>query len=196
MAIETNDIIKITARLLVDGIHELINVFTARVLDDNGNSQDDILDDVAEYLDDAYGEIDAVMANNITFSTINVYNVSKSQPEGVLGWPTLTAGGEAGEYLPLGVACGVVGRTNVSRVLGRKFLPGVTETDTTDGIIGTGFRIPAALFAADWIAIFTGTNGTQLDPGVVNEELLSFVRLDSAVVIAEPWYQRRRSRRV
>lgn len=187
-----HDVIKATARLQGDDGVAIQNVYQFRLDQVGGISDGACMDDLADFLDDAYDLIDDLLADSVTFVDIDFFNKTTAQPMGVRPWPTLTVGSSSGEPLPSGVAPLVVLQTGRNRVIGRKFLPQVGSGQVVDGNWGSGFLTALAPFAAFLIGGFLGTtSAAPWLPGVV-DKLGVFWSFLTAVVGSEPAYQRRR----
>ena len=196
MAIETSDAVRVTAVMNFMGSDEMVNVYHVHVTDDNSQSQANIYDDIAEYLEAIYSPLIGAMPTQVTFEQIEFFNVSKDTPEAIINWPTLTAGTVSGEFLPEGVSCLMFARTIAKGVLGRKFMPVFTEGNYTAGLWTAATLVAMGTSAAAWITQFTGTNGVVLTPGVWRKAYNIMAFFTEAVIRNIPAYQRRRKRNV
>ena len=159
-------------------------------------TQQALRDDIADYLEDVYLEIDQQIHDSITFDSIELFNVTEGVPEPSINWPTLTVGGDATAPVPDGVTALSIGRTGVSKVVGKKYWPLGVETDIVEGIWGSTPTGVYALAAADWIAPFTGASGVTWDPGVWSRAAALFRVFTETATSSVPAYQRRRKRGV
>lgn len=74
-------------------------------------------------------------------------------------------GGDAGENLPSQCAPVVLGRTETKHVFGRKFLPGVTETNSQFGLPSAALKTAMSNFGGIVFASTYTMDGTPLTPG-------------------------------
>lgn len=113
---------------------QLVNVFDVQNHTGSAVSYADALDDLATAFDDAYGDVLAFICDQVSFVSISGWDPAAGAPMGIVPWPVLTVGGDAGAMLPSQVAGFVFFRTHKSRCIGKKFLPGPTEgRSTTSG---------------------------------------------------------------
>jgi hypothetical protein len=102
------------------------------------------------------------------------------------------------DQLPRGVALLARLWTTDPDVQGRKFIPGLVETNVTDGLFTGAIVTNALAFAADWFTAFVGSaSGATFTPGiwsVVQAALL--LGVDHIAVSSIPAYQRRRKNNV
>ena len=160
MAIPVGTILKVVASLVYPadaGINQ--NVFNAIIAGSGGPfDDDDIVADALAWVANMYANLVGAITNDATGSQIQVYKwdtVGLDWDEvGSLPWtfnPTETA-----EYLPRGVAALVLARTVNPDVLGKKYIPGFTEDQSSNGLwIATAITGMLAA-AADWVLGFVG----------------------------------------
>lgn len=135
MAVEVADIIRIAARMRLDGIGDIINVFhfvvaVQDLLDDSA-----VMDGVAEILDDLYTTVNGAIADNVTYESVDGQNITKDELLPSKDWPVLTAGGAGSDMLPEMTSCCVFFRTVKPRVRNAKFLPPFTIGSSDDGAV-------------------------------------------------------------
>lgn len=194
MASEVGDVLRAVARMS-DGAADVINVF--HLLLDGSVVPDDagILGSIADKLDTAYDVIDAILPDNLTFDSIDVYNITKDLFLGSVPWPSLTAGGATGGQVPPQVAPLIRFTTNVLRSQGRKFLPAIAtyQTKDDDGTLSaTGLSILGG-FASQLLSPITYSQGQALF-GNYNAALERFAYWTGAIVNDAFATQRRRYR--
>jgi hypothetical protein len=160
----------------------------------NGNDQD-LMTDIAQWLDDAYDHLAPNTSSNLTYVEIRGFNVTDLTPMPTVAWPSQTVGGSGSSALPLGTALLVLFRTGISRVLGRKFLGGLTEDSNSDGAFDSGMVATAAAYAAELLASVVGAEtGSSLVYGILRAGGTVLADVITAVADSEPGYQRRRRR--
>jgi len=197
MAIVQNNNLQVFAKMKYIGTETFGNVFTLHVDDTNAQSQANILDDIAEYVEGVYTPLIGAMVATLVFDEITIYNLTALISEPTIPWPTLTAGAVAGtDAVPEAVSAFMFARTGVKRAIGKKFFPGLTETNTASGLWVVGLVAALGTSLANWITPFTGTNGVVLIPGVWQKAINNFEEFTEGVVRDLPGYQRRRKRGV
>jgi len=104
-------------------------------------------------------------------------------------------GGSIGDPLPSGVAALITIGTDVSRVMAKKYLGGLSETGQTAGLWVAGVLTALASTALAWRNgwICTHMTDTSLFPGVWSLKTGGFKLLTGAAEVSDvPAYQRRR----
>jgi hypothetical protein len=192
MSISQNDVIRTAAKALGPQGQQIVNVFYHQcVAGEYPAIEADIMEMIAEYLDDMYTPLEGEMPSTLTADALEFYNVTQEKPLGSLPWPSWEGGTSIGDHLPEGVAACITASTAVKRVLPKKFLGVLMEGDQTAGNWGAGLLTDLALFAAAWIANIT-SGPYVLQPGTWRRLLEVFVPLTGAVVKSICSYQRRR----
>lgn len=138
MAVEVADIIRIAARMKLDGVSDIINVFHFVVALQDLADDSEVMTGVASILDDLYTTIINQMTDNITFDTVDGFNVTKDELLPSKDWPVLVDGQNTSEMLPEMNAPCVFFRTIKPRVRCAKYLPPFGETTQTDGALVAG----------------------------------------------------------
>lgn len=169
-----NDILRVVAKMSIDG-NDVQNVYHLRadVTSDPGDAT--VLSEIADYLDDAYAQVNGTFDGDLTYDSIAVWNVSTDTFIGETTWPVRTSGGSATDMLPIQTSPIVLFGTNVNRSQGRKFLPPMTEGNCeADGTPTAATHTVLGNYAA---AILAGVTGTGWDgiPGNWNEAKARFV---------------------
>jgi hypothetical protein len=182
MAPSIGDVLRITAKL-ANGTDTIQNVYHAKLTGDTPPTNEDMLDDVADWMDQAYSAIDQAMSTGITFDEIEVYNLSADEYVGAIGWPVLTAGTAAsGQESPPQCAPLVLFRTNVLKSLGKKFLPQFyTGYYEGDGTLAVNALNAMAAYAAEILAGKVAAT-YELIPGNYRPLVDMFIPYVSAVV--------------
>ncbi len=191
MAVEVADIIRVVARLRLNGISDVVNVyhFVVGVHDLIGDSG--FMDGVAEIMDDLYTTINPTITNNIAYESIDAQNITKNELLPSRDWPVLTVGGAAPEMLPEQLAACVFFRTITPRVRASKFLPPFTEGSNDDGAIESSAITNLEAYGDFLVAPLTITDLT-LGYVSFNRDTLVSTLIDSRVVPARYRTQRRR----
>lgn len=158
MAVLVGDVVRITARLLLDNIGDIINVYHFLV-DTNDTANDtDFMDEAAGEMDTLYTILNSRITDRCTYITVEGFNVSQIVVLPPTSWPVLTAGTAVAEMLPeMNSAC-VFHRTSVPRVRASKFVPPTTEDSSSDGAIGSGYLTALQDYGDALLDGLTGTN--------------------------------------
>lgn len=201
MTVSTGDILRVVASMLwTDGeINQ--NVFNAKVTGAGGPWDDeDIADDAGAWLVNMYANMTTFCSDELDGNEVIVY---KYDPVGD-DWDEVFS--QAWIWNPTGVddqqARGVAGLvrmwTEDPDVQGKKYFPGITEGNMTDGLFA-GATVTALLaFGADWLTPFVGgTSGATWTPGVWSVAGTIFkAAVDHIASSTIPAYQRRRKNNV
>lgn len=201
MSITVGDILKVVAVMQwLDG-DIAQNVFSVVVGGTGGPFDElDVVDDLEDWLDDMYANMTSLGADEIDGSELRVYiydSIDDDYDEvgsGVWAWnPT-----SADHQLPRGVAALINAKTINPDVNGKKYLPGMVETSSDDGLWNTAMMTALVLFAVDWTTTFVGAaSGATFVPGVWSPTRTTFFAFSGTEIIPTiPAYQRRRKRGV
>jgi hypothetical protein len=201
MSVGDGEILRVVASLLWDdgGINQ--NVFNCVVTGGSPPYDDqDIVDDMEDWLDDMYGNLTATITDNLDGNEVIVYKYDHIDDDWdevgsqAFTWnPTTVL-----EYLPRGVAGLVRLWTTDPDVQGRKYIGGLTEGAIVDGLLQAGTLTALLNFAADWYAPTVGAaSGATITPGIWSVAGTVFkLAVDHVAASAIPAYQRRRKRNV
>jgi len=201
MTVAVGDILKTVCSFVwLDGeINQ--NVYATEVTSGSGPFDDqDVADDLEDWMDDMYANLVSRMSDEIDGSQIQVY---KWDTVG-LDWDEVATEAwtfnptDTQSQLPRGVAGLITSQTVDPDVQGKKYIPGLTFNDILDGLMSAGYITAALGYGADWILPFVGSaTGATFTPGiwsVVNEAF--YENVDSMAVSGIPSYQRRRKNNV
>lgn len=191
MAVVVDDIVRITAKLELDGTFDIVNVFHFTV-DVNLTPDDTVfMSDVAFILDTLYALQNNRMSDRITYDVIEGVNVTQSVLLPQANWPVLVVGLAIEEMLPETVAASVFHRTATPRVRATKFMPPTTEFSSTGGALETVYAGLMQNFANALAAPLLAAQVT-LSYGAFNRVLSTFTPVTLGVVPARFRTQRRR----
>lgn len=195
---EDGDIIRASCRLQSATGEDIVNVFhwkcflTSPETDTYGISQ------TLYALDEMYDEIQPSIPSDVQFVDIDIANLTKGTVYAARDWPSLTAGGGTGDTMPEQVCGLVVGRTNVSHAIGRKFLGPFIEAANSDGTWYSTLLTMLQAFAGlydNGIALTTGTMYPGV-PRIVGTIITAFNVFLSTYTSNQIYTQRRRRRGV
>ena len=191
MSIQINDVIRIQARMLRNGVDAVQNVY--HVLHESGAPVTDAtwVANVAALIDAEMFTIDGEIGTNITALDLLFFNITQdvTLPDGA--WATFAGGTNAGEPNAPQVSAEVFWRTGAARVIGRKFLPPMTEGNIDDGVWSAGMLAVLATFAANFIGSIIISQG-NIRFGVFNAITATFNAYATAFVPVDARTQRRR----
>lgn len=198
MAVNDEDVIQGVMNATGVNGQDIKNIFTWQVVKITlgAYSGAEIATIVALAIKEVFDTLVGRLTDAMTFDTVDVYKrqgiVWDYESTGLLDiTPTLTA-----EVLPAGCAILATAKTFTNRVIGRKFIYGITENDVASGTLSAPGLADLADFASEYISDFGG--GTQgpldeLQPGVYNTTLESFRPFSGVALVKDVIsYQRRR----
>jgi hypothetical protein len=162
-----------------------------------GRDDDFVLQDAADYLDLLYaGLATTYMVDDLTMDHISAKNLTALVDYGSTSWPTLNAGLSTSDPLPSGVAGLCTFPTAVLKTRGRKFLPGLGENSTDDGVFIPDYMDNVEDYANFILSGFTpNLTLVHYTLGVVNQ-IGNFIPFQAALISNIPAYQRRRKQGV
>lgn len=191
MTIQINDVIRIQARMLRNGVDAVQNVY--HVLHESGAPVTDAtwVSDVSDLIDDEMVALEATIADNITSLDLLFFNITQdvTLPDG--SWVNFAGGTNPGDPNPPQVSAEVFWRTGAARVIGRKFLPPMVETAQEDGNWSAALLALLATFAANLIGSIIISQG-NVQFGVFNAITLTFNAYASGFAPTDARTQRRR----
>lgn len=156
MPVAVGDIVRLTAKMLLSGVGDIVNVFHFSVAIDTAPNDTQFMLDSALLLDTLYGTINLDVHLNIGYSSIEGQNISKNELLPSTAWPTLVVGAQATEMLPEQVAACVFHRTLTPRVRASKFLPPMGENANIDGALNPATQTRIQTYGDSLTAGLTG----------------------------------------
>jgi len=162
------DVIRATAKMSVNGVYDIQNVFHwtyggAPV------AASTAITALAQAIDDMYDSIEPEISQNVQFTEIDIQNVTQGEVYAAVDWPVQNTGGNSGGTLmPLSNALLVVGRTNRSKTMGKKYIGGLTESANSSGQWTGAILGMVTSFIADYLASITISSGKVLTPVVAH----------------------------
>ncbi len=159
MPVAVGDIVRITAKMLLSGIGDIVNVYHFSVAVDTAPNDTQFMLDTALLIDTLYGLINIDVHLNVGYSSIEGQNISKNELLPSTAWPTLVNGAQATEQLPEQVAACVFHRTLTPRVRASKFLPPMGENVNIDGALNPASEVRIQSFGD---SLTTGLAGPRV----------------------------------
>jgi len=187
------DILRVTAKMHFTAGSAVQNVYNLQFAQSSDPSQEAVADDIGEYLENAYSEVQGRMTNQLIFDEYTVIDVDLDLDVGTSGWPSLTTGGDVGDPLPAQLAGLVKFKTNFGKHQGRKYLGVFTETDNSGGYPTVGLQTDLADFGTAVAGLFYGSSGNGYIYKVYDQ--VTELGLDvSLIVVPGIWGSQRRRR--
>jgi len=193
MAVDDLDVVRITAQMVFAGVDDHQNVF--HVLKVSGGTIPDqtLMDDVATQLEVMYTFMVPRQRTVLTYDQITgqlVFGGTDLMPD--TAWPTLVAGTNGNDGLPLSDAGLVVGQTTIAKTQGRKYLGALVELDNIDGVLQAALVTALVNWASGYINDFViGANTYRF--GTFNTVTSVFNSFSSALILGIFRNQRRRT---
>lgn len=156
----------------------------------------DIVADALDWVETMYDTITDMLSDNLDGAEIRVYEYDPVDDDfdevGSSAWVQNFS--SAAENLPRGVAMLINCKTIDPDVNGKKYIPGLTEAASEDGLWTAAFITQLLLFAAEWVGPFTGATSTApWVPGVWSPTRTLGLPMSGTVLAPTiPAYQRRR----
>lgn len=140
MPVDENDIIRISARQLYKSVDEIVNVLHCVCLTNLSADDQELGEDIAAWIADAYGTIQDILHNALEPNVIDLYNVTQDYPIGQFNWGSgYTGGDSSGDPLPNGVAGLIIWNTNTKRMQGKTYIGVLTEGALSAGLWNAGY---------------------------------------------------------
>jgi len=192
MSFAAGNYLRITAKMQLMGLIAIENVYIVRISVFTGGVETDVMSDMAAWLDGAYTELLGEFSNLLVFTEVAGFNESTNQPLPSTPWPSMTTGTNSADVLATGVAALALFHTIKSRVIGRKFLGGLTENALNGALLTSSVIGHMVDYAA---AIAAGPIGDLSDAAyafVIRDKTGAPFSAQRMVINAIPGYQRRR----
>lgn len=192
MTISVGNRIRLTPTMQVIPGVKIQNVYDVKCETAPTGSDLDVMGDFATWFGDAYTHIHTSMASGVVAVDLRGHNVSTNTPLPTVGWGITTSPSSSADLYATGAAGLVLFRTAASRVLGRKFLGGLTEAAITDSILSIGVVFDVTDYALAIVAGPTMTLGGGSFEFGIYDKLGVFHAVASVATESVLAYQRRR----
>ncbi len=136
MAVAVGDIVRVTAKLLLSGVSDIVNVYHFSVAVNGTLNDTEFMDQVALALDGLYTPLGPLIHPFVTYISVEGQNVTQDVLLPSRPWPTLVAGTNISEIMPEQNSACVFHRTLKPRVRAAKFLPPMGENVSVNAVIG------------------------------------------------------------
>lgn len=194
---EDGDIVRVTCLLRAASGDDIQNVYHYKIAAPAPVSESVVTGQIRTQMNAMYSDIQPEIPADVSFVSIDIANLTKGEVFPAYSWPTLTAGGGTGDTMPEQVTALVVGRTNQSHVVGRKFLGPFIEASNDDGTWRSTLLTMLGSFAGKYITSLVFGGGATAAPGVVRwvgGVIDRFTPVFTAVTNNQIYTQRRRRR--
>ena len=179
---------------MYDDAYEVTNVFHTLVTSGGAKDFADIIDDIQQYMDLMYAEIDVFLSTDMVVDRISIANVTQNLVFGSINWGVLAAGGDAISPTAAGVCLLAWGRTYTPRVQIRKYYGVFTEDSMAVGAWNGPVQTACYTDLESHITSQAMTDGLTLTGVAWNRTARTYTQAHGVATAGEPTYQRRRRR--
>lgn len=158
MTVAVGDIVRITAKLLLNNIDDIVNVYHFSVAVNNTLNDTAFMTEMASAMDTLYTIINANVHPLVSYSSVEGQNISKDELLPSRAWPILTVGTNSSEMIPEMCSPCVFHRTLKPRVRASKFLPPTGENAQIDGALVASAIVLLQAFGDSLTTGLTTTN--------------------------------------
>lgn len=196
MPAQPGDVLRVTASFVATNSSQIQNTFHFVCGNVVEISDALVRAGVGDIIEQIYAPIIGWCSEEVFTDFIDVFIIEGAQALGQQSWPTLIAGSATGDMMPSGTSILTIGRTGVSRRIGKKYWPPGSESNNADGLWAGGYISAALAASVKTYEPLIAANGLILT-GVVYDRLLAVSRLVfESVAYGIPAYQRRRKQGV
>lgn len=192
--IDNGDVLRLGASWKYETAYEITNVFHCLVTSGGAKDFVDIIDDVQQYIDLMYDEIDVFLSDEMLVDRISVSNVTQDTVFGSINWGVISQGGSATEATAAGVCLLAWGRTFTPRVQIRKYYGVFTETHMSSGAWSGAIQTACYTDLESHITSQAMVDGLTMTGVAWNRALSTYTQAHGVATADEPAYQRRRRR--
>jgi hypothetical protein len=191
MAVNDQDVMRVSLRIRLPSLVEAFNIFDLRSENATPVADGGAVADVAEYIGALIDAFKARVKTTVTFYDLRIVIPERQYEVGT--WLLAVPGTSSSDLLPHGVSTLVLGLTDNIKIRGRKYLPGCTEGSIgADGFWNSTHLSAAAVYAAAWTDEFVAATANVYTPGVVSKATPDFHPFTNYRTTEVPAYQRRR----
>ena len=179
----TNDLVEVTYEITGPLNIQMRNVFNFRMLSSQTDTQ--VRESALLFWDDFYGPYWAFVPGDYVGVQAQVSNLTQvTEFDPVLINEAGSSPLAANAQMPPAASILLTAYTGVAGRRGRKFLPGIDEAFTGQGVLtNTTFLTALASTAAAWLlGLVTVSNVAIAEPGIIRRDTGAFLPIGSAVV--------------
>jgi len=196
MAVNDGDILEVTVIHEIAFVGDVVNRYQFEHGCVTPQSDEAVLDNVAELIETIYTIVQSIINIRNVLREVGVFNKTQNRVVGITDAGTYTGGTAADPAIQSGVAPVATFKTNVPKVILRKFLPPLSTSKVgTGGNLTTATQTTVEAYAALLLSPF-GINASTFQYGHLSPKTLTFVVPEIAVVSPIQGYQRRRKQGV
>jgi hypothetical protein len=189
--VQSGDVIRITDKMTLFA-NAQNNVYHVTYSGPTFVDSDTLLADIKTWMEAIHGDLAATQVSQLTYDSVDAYNLTQDAPMGELPMTTTTEGEVTGDSLPMQTAAVIRFTTGVARSQGRKFFGGFAEGAQADGgILQAGPLATLAIVAALILDGFSSGSGDCV-PGNYSTALTRFAPYAAALINTVMGTQRRR----
>jgi len=192
MPVSQSQVVTVAARAEQNGVEDIVNVFDLQKTDAGTIDNTATLSDIEDWIEGLYLILRVLQLATTVYREIKVYNRSLGTVIGTVSITNPSAGSASGSDLPPGAAGLISFPTEVGKVIGRKYIGGLsTGLLDTDGTM-LSFAVTNLVNAGNYMrASYVGTNGSW-QYGVWDKNS-AILRVPIATIVTDVFaYQRRR----
>lgn len=193
------DIIRVAVHYTQPNASDIMNVFHF-VLSGSDITNASLRDALDTWIDTVWGSVWDGLASSqaeIDRFEADIVAADGTVLETIGGSSVNHAGTVGGEVMPPGVAGYIMAYTDVPKARGSKYVPGLSETNTTGGTLTSGALTLLANLLVLYLSTASVGGGASIVPGVLSKALSEFLPFSNAGTVDDrPAYQRRRKRDV
>lgn len=137
MAIDNNTVLRCAVKHRLAGKSDIMNVYDLRVIESTfDGTVPSAIAAVEDWFTEMYDtcSIPSAQTDQLVHVDISIYDMTHDAPVGYTGRISALDGAETGSIMPFTDALLIVLRTPVARIVGRKYLGGLTETSMNNGL--------------------------------------------------------------
>lgn len=192
---DPGEILRTTVRYTSEGASEQLNIFHHQVT--NASASDtDVANTINAWIVNDWAPQWATLASSgsqLTDIAVDVVNVNGTIVRAIGTFLIGQLGAVASDVHPAATAAYMLLKTTFPKTRGVKYLPGLAEAVTNNGVLTPAALADLALLLIEYATTLNSAGATDLLPGVPSPSNLAFVPfLDTGIVQDVPAYQRRR----
>lgn len=195
MAITSGSIIQVLLDYVYPGAGTALNIFYW-VYGGADKDEVDLLDELALWADGEWGELwDEIASDQATLNNVQANEVAE---DGTLIRPLGASnigrvGTEASNVLPAANSAYMQAYTDIPRVFGKKYVPGIAESTVDSGELNAAAIAQLIALTLQYVQPHVMGTGGTLFPGVLSSKTGGFEQFnETAIIDSLPAYQRRR----
>jgi hypothetical protein len=192
MANNVGDVIRVDVIGSMNSVNEVVNTYQFRIGGAGALTDTELLDDVLVFIRALYDAIKGLFTAIVVWRRIRAYNLTQNTLIGEEDFATAVTGTASGEQGAYQVAGLVSFKTNIARVVMRKYLPLAEGYTNNTGTIEASAVTLLNTFGTTLLAPFTGSSGKTYTFGYNSPKTGGFIVPNGRTTSLTPVIQRRR----